>query len=145
MYRAHTVSAAVAVDPTRAYAYLAEPSNLPEWAPGFVRTIERHGDQWLAQTTLGQATFSFAPPNDLGVVDHDVELPSGRFHNPMRVIPNGSGCEILFTVLQFHGIADEQFRTDLETVRNDLLTLRKVLELRYGSAAQETHAASRDT
>ncbi len=142
MYRAHTVSTAVAIDPRSAYAYLAEPLNLPEWAPGFVKTIEKHGDQWLAQTTLGQATFQFAPPNELGVVDHDVELPSGRYHNSMRVIPNGSGSEILFTVLQLPGITDEQFSADLETVRNDLLKLRTVLELRYGGAAQQPPASS---
>jgi hypothetical protein len=126
-------------------AYLADPYNLPMWARGLVRTIERRGDHWFAQMTLGQATFRFDPPNDLGVFDHDVELPSGCENDPMRAIPNGSGCEILFTVLQVPGVSDEQVSADLETVRSDLLMLRKELELRYGSAAQQLHAASRDT
>lgn len=133
MYRAHTVSVAVAIDPGKAYAYAADPANLPSWAPGFVKSIERRGEQWFAQTTLGEARFRFAPPNMFGVLDHDVELPSGSFHNPMRVIPNGRGCEILFTLLQLPGVSDEEFKTDLETIRSDLRSLRSVLENRFGS------------
>jgi hypothetical protein len=83
------------------------------------------------QTSLGEARFSFAPANDMGVLDHDVELPGGIFHNPMRVIPNGAGSEVLFTVVQFPGISDEQFEADLNTVRADLNKLRTVLEHRH--------------
>ena len=133
MYRAHTVSVAIAVDPHRTYTYASDPSNLPTWAPGFVKAIEKHGDHWVAQTTLGQASFWFAPINALGVLDHDVEVSSTRFHNPMRVIPNGKGCEVLFTVLQLPGVTDDQFKVDLETVRGDLQNLKKLLELHYGS------------
>ena len=135
MYRAHTVSVAIAVDPKRTYAYASDPSNLPGWAPGFVKSIEKRGDHWVAQTTLGQASFRFVPRNDLGVLDHDVEVSSERFHNPMRVVPNGNGSEVLFTVLQLPGISDEKFKADLQTVRDDLQNLKKVLELRYGSVA----------
>jgi Polyketide cyclase / dehydrase and lipid transport len=134
MYRAHTVSVAAAVDPGKAYAYASDPGNLPAWAPGFVKSIEKRGDAWVAQTTVGQARFRFAPTNTFGVLDHEVELPSGTFHNPMRVIPNGSGCEILFTVLQLPGMTDEQFKDDLETIRDDLKRLRTVLEQTFASA-----------
>jgi Polyketide cyclase / dehydrase and lipid transport len=135
MYRAHTVSVAVAVPPTEAYAYVSDPSNLPSWAPGFVKSIERRGEAWVARTTLGEATFRFAPVNTFGVLDHDVELAAGTFHNAMRVIPNGVGSEILFTVLQLSGMNDEQFLEDLETVRRDLGTLRTLLERKHGDAA----------
>ncbi len=132
MYRAHSVSVAVAVDPGKAYAFASDPANLPSWAPGFVKSIERRDDVWLAQTVLGEAKFRFAPKNTFGVLDHDVELPSRAFHNPMRVIPNGHGCEILFTMLQLPGMTDEEFKADLETVRNDLKTLGTLLERRFG-------------
>jgi hypothetical protein len=125
----------VAVDPGKAYAYTADPMNLPAWAPGFVKSIERRGELWFAKTTLGEARFRFSPANTFGVLDHDVELPSGTFHNPMRVIPNGRGCEILFTLLQLPGKSDEEFQTDLETVRNDLKILQTILEKHFGSTA----------
>jgi hypothetical protein len=134
MYRAHTVSVAIAVPPQRAYTYMADPSNLPKWASGFVMSIEKRGDDWIAQTTLGEARFRFAPANELGVLDHDVELKAGKFHNPMRVIPNGKGCEVLFTALQLPGNSDAQFSGDLEMVRGDLGTLRDILEGMKGEA-----------
>ena len=134
MYRAHTVSVAVAVKPAQAYAYASDPANLPAWAPGFVQSIVRRGEEWIAQTTLGEARFRFAPANSFGVLDHDVELASGTFHSAMRVIPNGKGCEILFTLLQQPGVTDERFREDLETVRKDLKSLQAVLQRKYGGA-----------
>lgn len=128
MYRTHTVSVGIAVDPKAAYAYASNPANLPNWAPGFVQSIEQQGGNWIARTSLGQARFRFAPANEFGILDHDVELPIGTFHNPMRVIPNGAGCEVLFTAIQLPGISDEQFKTDLDTIRADLNKLRTLLE-----------------
>ena len=136
MYRAHTVSVGIALDPGTVYAFASDPSNLPVWAPGFVKSIEKQGDTWIAQTTLGQVTVRFAPANDLGVIDHEVDLPSGTFHNAMRVIPNGLGSEVLFTLIQLPGVSDEQFQRDMDTVRADLNKLRTVLEHRYGDQPQ---------
>jgi hypothetical protein len=130
MYRAHTVSVGIPVDPTTVYAYVADPTNLPIWAPGFFNAVEKQGTGWVAQTTLGQITLRFAPANDFGVLDHDVDLPGGTFHNPMRVIPNGTGSEVLFTLIQLPGVSDEQFQQDMDTVRADLNKLRTVLEHR---------------
>jgi hypothetical protein len=52
----------------------------------------------------------------------------------MRVIPNGTGSEVLFTAIQLPDITDEQFAQDLDTVRADLNKLRTVLEHRHGGA-----------
>jgi len=128
MYRAHTVSVGIPLEPKAVYAYASDPANLPIWAPGFVKSIEKRGASWVAQTTLGQATFRFAAANDFGVLDHDVELPSGTVHNAMRVVPNGAGSEVLFTLIQFPGISDAQFQQDMDTVRADLNKLRTLLE-----------------
>jgi hypothetical protein len=131
MNRTHTVSVGIAVDPGVVYAWASNPANFPVWAPGFVTSMEKQGSDWVAQTTLGEAKFRFAASNDFGVLDHDVELPSGTFHNPMRVIPNGNGSEVLFTLIQLPGITDEQFKIDMDTVRADLNKLRTVLEHRH--------------
>jgi hypothetical protein len=125
----------VAVDPGKVYAYASNPENLPTWAPGFVHSIQKRADHWIAQTSLGEAKFRFAASNEFGVVDHDVELGSGTFHNPMRVIPNGKGSEVLFTLVQLPGISDEQFKVDMDTVRADLNKLRTVLEHRYNGGS----------
>jgi hypothetical protein len=132
MYRTHTLSVGIAVPPAQVYAWASDPANLPAWAPGFVHSIAKRGQDWIAMTTLGEVRFRFAAINEFGVLDHDVELPSGTFHNPMRVIPNGKGSEVLFTLIQLPDISDEQFRIDLDTVRADLDKLRTVLEHQKG-------------
>ena len=138
MYRTHTVSVGIAIDPKRVYTYTADPANLPIWAPSFVKSIEKQGSSWIADTSSGQARFRFAPANEFGILDHDVELPSGTFHNPMRVIPNGTGCEVLFTLVQLPSVSDEQFQIDMDTVRADLNKLRTVVEHRFGGAGRST-------
>ena len=78
-----------------------------------------------------RVVVAFTAPNDLGVADHDVTLPGGQtFHNPMRVLPDGEGSELVFTVRRAPGVTDEAFETDAATVAGDLETARGILESR---------------
>lgn len=72
---------------------------------------------------------SSAPANAFGVLDHDVTLPSGEvFHNPMRVLRDGDGCEVVFTLRRQSGLSDEEFARDEAAVAADLATLKRLLE-----------------
>jgi len=63
------------------------------------------------------------------VLDHDVTLPTGvTVHNPMRVLPNATGSEVVVTVFQLPGVSDTKFGDDARTVAHDLQTLKAVLE-----------------
>ncbi len=46
----------------------------------------------------------------------------------MRVVPNGEGAELLFTVFQRPGRSDAQFYEDASLVHRDLHTLKQILE-----------------
>lgn len=46
----------------------------------------------------------------------------------MRVIPNGSGSEIIFTLFQSPAMSDEKFAEDVTLVERDLKTLKGFLE-----------------
>jgi hypothetical protein len=62
-------------------------------------------------------------------MDHAVTVASGEtIVNPMRVVPNGTGSEVLFTVFQRPGMSDAQFYEDAALVQRDLETLKRVLE-----------------
>jgi hypothetical protein len=68
------------------------------------------------------------------VLDHRVTLPSGEaFYNPMRVVPDGNGCEVVFTLRRQVGMSDDDFERDAAAVRADLATLKHVLESRDAS------------
>ena len=67
------------------------------------------------------------------VLDHVVTLPEGQLVlNPMRVVCNGEGSEVMFTLFQLGGMSDGQFAKDAKMVEADLQTLKAVLEATVG-------------
>ncbi|WP_179155191.1 SRPBCC family protein [Microbispora sp. GKU 823] len=115
------------------YEYASNPANLPEWAPGLGTSVENVDGQWYVETPSGRAGLAFAKHNEYGVLDHDVTLPSGQVvYNPMRVIPDGDACEVVFTLRRLPGVSDEDFARDAGLVQADLARLKHILE----SAAQ---------
>ncbi len=71
----------------------------------------------------------FAPANDFGVIDHTVTLPDGRIvENALRVVPNGDGAEVMFTLLRQPDMDDAAFESDAAHVALDLDTLAKLIE-----------------
>jgi hypothetical protein len=115
--------------PERAYEFIRDPRNLPQWATGLGGAIERIGDEWVVDSTMGKLTLRFAPANDFGVVDHLVRLPNGdATNNPMRVLPHDYGCEVVFSLQRDAGVSDADFESDAAAIRADLTTLRTILE-----------------
>ncbi|MGA5897297.1 SRPBCC family protein [Streptomyces venetus] len=111
------------------YDYASEPANVPGWAPGLARSIELVDGRWVGESPMGRIVVAFTPRNDFGVLDHHVTLPSGEtVHNPMRVIADGPGCEVVFTLRRRPGTSDEEFRRDAEAVSADLTALKCVME-----------------
>ncbi|MTB87884.1 SRPBCC family protein [Aeromicrobium sp. zg-629] len=123
------MSRVVAASPQSVYEFAADPANLPLWAGGLAQTeVEVRGDALVAQSPMGEVTVRFVPHNDLGVLDHDVTLPSGTtVTNPLRVLAHPDGAEVLFTVRQIE-LTDEEFERDCQLVEQDLETLRGLLE-----------------
>jgi Polyketide cyclase / dehydrase and lipid transport len=115
---------------TEVYDVAADPINLPKWAAGLAGSrVEYDGEQWLTESSMGRVTFTFAPRNDFGVLDHDVTLPSGEtVYNPLRVISDGDGCEVIFTLRQRPEMTDEDFERDADAVAKDLAALRSLVE-----------------
>jgi uncharacterized protein YndB with AHSA1/START domain len=126
---ARTVSVWVDRDPRSVYRYVSDPRHLPAWAPGFAKSVHSEGDDWLVQTGVETLRIEFVPENDLGVLDHHVTGGHGLDAvNPMRVIANGDGAEVLFTLFREPETTDEEFARDLSLVQSDLRTLKRVLE-----------------
>lgn len=129
MMNTRTISVSIMKSPQKVYEFASNPANLPQWAPGFVKSIALRDGKWLAETTLGTATFMFAEHNVFGVLDHGVTLPSGETSaNPMRVVANGEGSEVLFTLFQDAGMSNAEFTNDTQVVFGDLQKLKAVIE-----------------
>ena len=123
------VSQVIHRSPATVYDFASDPENLPRWAAGLARsraTVD--GDQLLVDSPMGQVAVRFVPRNDLGVLDHDVTLPSGvTVNNPVRVLAHPDGAEVLFTVRQI-ALTDEEYERDLQIVAGDLKRLKSLME-----------------
>jgi hypothetical protein len=117
--------------PQDVYAFISDGANLARWASGVGTTVRREGDHWLAQGPIGTVRVRIANPNDFGVADQDVTLETGvTVHNPIRVVPNGAGSTVTFTLMRLQDVSDQQFNDDAAWVQRDLDTLKALLEKR---------------
>jgi Polyketide cyclase / dehydrase and lipid transport len=111
------------------YEFASDPVNLPRWAPGLGDSVENVDGRWFVDTASGRVGFAFVERNTFGVLDHNVTLPTGEVvYNPMRVIPDGDGCEVVFTLRRLPNATDEDFERDAGLVQADLTRLKHLLE-----------------
>jgi len=129
IHKSHTLTLSIDAPYQKVYDFISDAANLPKWAPGFFLSIERVEGKWIAETTIGKVGFRFADRNPFGVLDHYVSVESGpESANPMRLIPNGTGCELLFTLFMLPDMSDARFEEDRSVVLKDLENLKAVLE-----------------
>ncbi|HKQ29207.1 MAG TPA: hypothetical protein VJT77_11450 [Burkholderiales bacterium] len=129
MAEVRKISVAIDRAPSEAYEFLSQPENFPRWASGLAGSLRRIGDDWVAETPEGRATVHFSERNAFGVLDHSVALPCGNtVYVPLRVVPNGSGCELVLTLFRQADMSDEKFAADAQWVMRDLATAKRILE-----------------
>ena len=111
------------------YDFASKPENLSQWAAGLAGSIKNIEGDWIAESPMGAVKVQFVDRNEFGILDHYVTLPSGEtFYNPMRVFPNNSGSELIFTVYQRPDVSAEMFAEDVDAVTRDLKALKALLE-----------------
>ena len=129
LYPSRTLSVSIDCDPGKAYAFVSNPENLPKWATGLCKSVRKSNADWIVETLQGPMTVRFVEKNDLGVVDHRVSpSPGVEVYVPMRVLSNGSGSEVIFTLFRLPGMSDEKYAEDAGLVEQDLRSLKHVLE-----------------
>ena len=78
---------------------------------------------------MGKVKVRFAPENKFGVLDHDVTVPDGKiFHNPLRILKNHDGSEVVFTLYRMPETSEKEFEKDADQVLKDLKKLKSILE-----------------
>ncbi|MFI8633410.1 SRPBCC family protein [Microbacterium sp. NPDC077663] len=123
------ISRSIRCAPSDVIAFAADPANLPRWAAGLSTGIRLEGGRWLADSPMGDIEVAFVGPVTAGVLDHDVTLPDGTVvHNPMRVLRNDVGSEVVFTLYRRDGVSDAEFAEDAAAIETDLESLRAILE-----------------
>ncbi|WP_085511661.1 SRPBCC family protein [Plantibacter flavus] len=115
------MSRVISASPDAVYEYASDIDNLPRWAAGLAQAeVVREGDTLFVESPMGRVEVRFVEHNRLGVLDHDVTLPSGTVvTNPVRVLAHPEGAELVFTVRQIE-LDDAAFARDVAMVEADL-------------------------
>jgi hypothetical protein len=129
MLMANHISVSIERSAADVYEFASNPENLPRWAGGISGSIKKVDGEWIAEAPMGTVKVKFADKNKFGVLDHEVTLASGiKFYNPMRVVPNRDGSEVIFTLYRQAGMSDQKFADDAGSVQTDLNKLKVLLE-----------------
>jgi hypothetical protein len=126
-----TLSVSIDRSAKEVYAYLSQPENFPKWGAGFGESIEKTAEKniWSVRTASGQAKVRFTAQNEYGIADHYVnDGVKPEVYIPLRVLANGSGSEVIFTLFRQPDMTDETYARDRAAVEKDLSTLKQVLE-----------------
>ena len=123
------LSVSINRDAKDVYNFVSVPENFLRWASGLGKSLKKVNGEWVAETPEGPVKVRFTERNEFGVLDHWVyPKPGLQIYIPMRVIPNGSGCELIFTLFHLPALSDEKFAADAEWVMRDLTSLKNLLE-----------------
>jgi hypothetical protein len=129
-FESKTIGVRIARDWRDVYAFMVRPESFASWASGLGKPLSHDGSTWIFESAEGSpVTVRFTPHNDYGVLDHHVVLPDGyEIYIPLRVIANGQGAEVLFTLFRPDGMSDDSFAADAQWVERDLDALKQRME-----------------
>ena len=132
--KSKTLTISIQCAPQKIYEFVSNLENLPKWATTFCRSIRPLKNEWVIRTPQGEVSIHIAAQNVFGILDHYISprrTSTGvKLYVPMRVVANGRGSEVTFTLFQPPGMSDENYAKDIRLVKKDLNTLKKVMETR---------------
>ena len=99
------------------------------WAPWIESVTRSSPRDWTLATADGVMRFHFVDPNPLGILDHEVTLPSGvTLTNSLRVVANDTGSELVMVLYQWPHMSGEDFDRDVQAVTGDFARIKQVVE-----------------
>jgi hypothetical protein len=127
--RCETSSISIAAPPADVFEFVAEPTNLPRWAPAFASSIRPDGERWIVSSSTGEAPIVVAADKTARTVDilADADRTRGAF---ARILPNGGGSEMLFSLLFGTEASADEVAAQMLTVRDELEAVRRFVERR---------------
>jgi hypothetical protein len=106
-----------------------DPVQLPRWAAGLSAGVRLESGRWLTDSPMGTVEIRYVGPTQWGILDHDVTFPDRTVvHNPLRVLRNDQGSEVVFSLFKRPGMTDDEFDADAQIVREDLARLKNLFD-----------------
>jgi hypothetical protein len=129
VHEARIIHVSVNRDWREVYDFASVPENLQRWAAGLGGRFQQSAGEWTAEDPDGRPIrIRFSEPNAFGILDHDVSAGGRTTHNSVRVVPNGTGAEVIFVLLKHPTMTEQAFAADGAAVERDLRRLKELLE-----------------
>lgn len=109
---------------------IANPAAQLEWATEFFtgEAEEQEDGTWNMNVPRMGGPVSFRIDGDvsLGVIDMYLAPQGAPFGPPLpvRVVPNGDGSDVLFTLARFPGQSDDEWEAGIASMERELLNLK---------------------
>jgi hypothetical protein len=130
MQRADTQTISIDAPASVVIDLITDPAEFPRWAAGFARGVQAEGDDWLVDTGDAEVRLHLRVSHELGTVDFLLAdaLPSREIGAFSRVVPNGRGCEFIFTQFLAGDIGEPELQDQRAVVAIELQTVRALAE-----------------
>ena len=125
--RAETSSITIQAPPEDVLRFVADPFNLPRWAPGFAPSVHERDGRWFIVGDFGEREIVVTASVECGTFDL-WPASDPRRGIRTRVIANGDGSEYLFTLLLEDELDSDALADQLRVVEQELAAVRALLQ-----------------
>ncbi len=114
--------------------YLTDPARAHEWGNEFFAGPLRRadGDEWVAPVPMMGGDVRYRQEVDVarGILDIFLAPPGGEFGPPLpvRLLRNGDGIDVLWTLTRFPDTPDESWLQMIESMERELQHLKRRFE-----------------
>ncbi len=123
---AKTLTASLPGNPQAAYAFISDPDNLSTWHSSFCRALRKENGSLIAESPRGAMPVRFIRNDHALVLDIHLEITEGiELTYAIRLLANGKGSELVWTLIKPEGISDTAFHEHIRWAGNALHALRK--------------------
>lgn len=126
-----TVTVTIDAPPARVLEDLADPRTHPEWGSEFfggpLRDSEHGGLIANVPSMGGDVDYRVEARPDAGAIDISFAPPGGDFGPPLpvRLVPNGDGVDVLWTLQRPPGLPDDAWAGGIEAMGRELANLKR--------------------
>lgn len=129
MHRSDTQSISIHAPREAVLDLVSDPTAFPRWASGFARAVRVDGPDWLVETETGEVRLRVRVSREHGTVDYLVAAALPREIGSFgRVVPNGCGCDFVFTRFLPDAMDDADVAEERAIVAVELQTVRALCE-----------------
>jgi hypothetical protein len=128
--RADTRTISIDAPAEQVIAFVANLQNLPRWAVGFAKAVERTPNGWVVHTGAGEMGVRVDTEFKAGTVDFWMSpVPGIEVLAASRILPRGVGSEFVFTQFQGPGMPDAVFEQNVRALTHELSVLKALMEV----------------